>query len=70
MQKMIFKKHANSDPEIVWLMGTCIYEGTLYGIIMRNYVQIPSIETNPYDKVKLTRLKPLTEDFNKCFYET
>lgn len=68
MQRMIYKKHSKSHPEIVWLMGTCIYEGTLCGIIMRNYIQIPSIETNPYEKVKLTRLKPLTEDFNKCFY--
>lgn len=67
MQRMIYKKHANSDPEIVWLINTVVYEGGLYGIIMRDYMTIPSLETNPYDKVKLTRLRPLPEDFNKCF---
>lgn len=67
MQKMIFKKTPKSDPEIVWLVGTCIYEGTIMGIIMRDYMTIPSLENNPYEKVKMTRLKPLPEDFNRCF---
>lgn len=70
MQKMLYKKSADSDPEIVWMLSA--YKGLdnkLKAIIMRNN---PNTEPNgwdfnPYDEVKLSRLRPLNEDFNKVF---
>lgn len=70
MQKMLYKKNANSDPEIVWMLSTYkSFDNKLKAIIMRNNpnAEPNSWDFNPYDEVKLSKLRPLTEDFNKVF---
>lgn len=70
MQKMIYKPNHNSQGEIVWMLNAYrAPDGKLKAIIMR---QNPKVEPNgwdfmPYDEVKLSKLRPTTEDYNKVF---
>ena len=70
MQKMLYKKNANSTPEVVWMINAYkALDGHLKAVIMR---KLPNVEPNgwdsmPYDEVKLSRLRPFVEDYNKVF---
>ena len=73
MQKMLYKPHADSTPEIVWMISSykSLDDGQLKAVIMRNR---PNVEPNgwssmPYKEVKLSKLRPMTADFNKVFAE-
>lgn len=70
MQKMLYKKNADSDPEIVWMLNAYkALDGHLKAVIMRKLPNdVPnSWNSMPYDEVKLSRLRPLPEDYNKVF---
>ena len=68
-QKMIYKKRPESAGEVVILLGT--FKGTvdnkLYATIMHNPDSAVCWKDMPYEVVKLNRLRPTTEDFNKVF---
>jgi len=67
MQRMIYKKNPGAEGEIVWMINA--YKGAdnkLKATIMRN-IDNNSWDVNPYDEVKLTKLRPLPEDFNNVF---
>ena len=44
-------------------------DGKLKAVIMRKHHGNSWDNCNPYDEVKLTKLRPTTEDFNKVFAE-
>lgn len=71
MQKMLYKKTAKSDPEVVWMLNAYCdaANGKLKAIIMRMHANaIPNgWDSMPYDVVKLSKLRPVAEDFNKVF---
>ena len=71
MQKMLYKKTAKSDPEVVWMLNAYYdaADGKLKAVIMR---KLPNAIPNgwdlmPYDIVKLSKLRPMAKDFNKVF---
>ena len=71
MQKMLYKKTAKSDLEVVWMLNAYCdaADGKLKAVIMR---KLPNVIPNgwdsmPYDIVKLSKLRPMAEDFNKVF---
>lgn len=67
MQRMIYKKNPGVEGEIVWMINAYKGgDGKLKATIMRN-IDNNSWNVNPYDEVKLTKLRPLPEDFNKVF---
>lgn len=70
MQKMLYKKNGCSQPEVVWMLSSYKgNDGKLKAVIMRDLPNINPLDwsTCPYDEVKLNRLRPLVEDFNKVF---
>ena len=70
MQKMFYKKNGNSDPELVWMLNAYrSTDGKLKAVIMRNLPNIDPMSWSacPYDEVKLNKLRPSVEDFNKVF---
>ena len=70
MQKMIYKKNAESTGEVIWMLNAYKgADGKLKAVIMR---QNPNVtpngwDWNPYEEVKLAKLRPLAEDYNKVF---
>ena len=70
MQKMIYKKDASSEGEVVWMLNAYrSSDGKLKAVIMRNHHGNSWDNCNPYDEVKLTKLRPTTEYFNNVFAE-
>lgn len=73
MQRMVYKKNSGlEEGEVVWMVSAYRgHDGKLKAIIMRDTKSSDggsnSWKTNPYDEVKLTKLRPLPEDFNKVF---
>ena len=68
MVKMVYKKDSKSEPEIVWMLNAYKdHDGKFKAIIMRNYEISNAIKENPYNEVKLNKLRPLTTDYNKIF---
>lgn len=68
MQRMLYKKTPISDPEVVWMLNAYKdHDGKFKAIIMRDYLISQAIEENPYSEVKLNKLRPFTEDYNKVF---
>lgn len=67
MQKMLYKKTANSDPELVWMLTAYKSDGKFKAIIMRNYDISPAISDMPYMEVSLNKLRPLVKDYNALF---
>lgn len=70
MQKMLFRKSENSDPEIVWMLNAYRgHDGKLKAVIMRKDPDaVPNgWDTFPYEEVELSRLRPLPKDYNKVF---
>jgi hypothetical protein len=68
MQRMLYKKTPVSDPEVVWMLSAYKdHDGKFKAIIMRDYFISKAIEDCPYVEVKLNKLRPFKEDYNKLF---
>lgn len=68
MMKMIYKKNPNSDPETVMMINAYRgHDGKLKAIIMRDYDISQNVENMPYEEVKLNKLRPFPDDFNRIF---
>ena len=78
MQKMLYWKTDSyrdsatpspDDLETVWMVSADSENGMMKAIIMRNDPgETPNgWDSFPYETVKLSRLRPLPEDFNKVF---
>lgn len=70
MQKMLFRRSENSDPEIVWMLNAYRgHDGKLKAVIMRKDPDATpnGWDSDPYTEVDLSRLRPLPWDYNEVF---
>lgn len=68
MQKMMYKKRPESQVETVWMLNAFKDgDSKLKAIIMHDPNSANAWKDMPYEVVKLSKLRPTVEDFNKVF---
>lgn len=68
MQKMLYIKRPESQPETVWMLNAFKdHDNKLKAIIMHNPDLALAWKDMPYEIVKLSKLRPTTSDFNTVF---
>lgn len=68
MQKMLYIKRPESQPETVWMLSAFKdHDNKLKAIIMHDPDSASAWKDMPYEVVKLNKLRPTPSDFNKVF---
>lgn len=67
MQRMIYKKRLESDGEIVWMLNAYKAPDNKLKAIIMHSTDIIAYREMPYEEVKLSKLRPLPEDYAYVF---